>query len=277
MTIAIKIPGASFTASGVTPAIFLKEGFTESSLKSLYLMADTAPATLIVDAMGNANSVLQQTANQNTGYSVLSNGGLRMRGLTRFLGPQIDFYQPYTLFFAGRINVPDQYTGSGWIQATLSTEQYNGFQRGFMLYSSRGSAPVDGDTISTLFRPTNKGAQDTTNTRTVPAATAIKYGAHNLVMALRHSGGGTFNLRYYAGTLAAVNFDTTLPYPQIITNSSNVVDSNMRPALGMISDATWQSTDLNVETFAVWTKSLSEAELSINVAKAFALIAARGR
>lgn len=277
MTLAIKLSNANFTAAGLPKAVYLNNGYTSDQLKSLYLMADANPAVLIADTLGDSNTALQTAANQNTGNALLANGGLRIRGLTRFLGPQIDLSQPYTVFFAGRHNVPDQYTGAGYIGASIVTDQYEGYQRGFALYSIQGAFPEDGAQLPGLtFRPTNKGAQDGPNTKTFAGSANLKW-SRNIVEVLRHTGNGEFNFKAYSSVSGAdVDAATVLPYPQIITGSDNTQDPLQRIGLG-VRDPIWQSTDLNVETFAVYTKALTDAELLMNVQRAFTLIASRGR
>lgn len=272
-SLVLKLKGHQFNRPTLPVLSGTIRGFKDLKLAGLYMFEDLAPAVLVEDETGQANSATANAAQAGDAVAMLSGGGgIRLQGTSYVPGPLIDVTLPFAIFAGGSIDIP--IASAGTYFSTLFSMV--GFAvRGLIVYDSKAPpAPVTATQLALAIRPAQNGVQGGVITA-VPANAGATYEDRRL-FCLRHDGAGAFRFTTHGSGGVLQDVTAVIDTAKMTKDAGGVQVKTLRPTLGGINSI-YRHANLAMEAFGAYTRTLPDAELLEIYGTVAALGAARGR
>lgn len=246
-------------------------GYSAAGLAGLYFCDGIDTVSSIANAAGGAGTAVVNPSGSTAPWSaatLMTNGGINLRGNTILPGPTIDLTTPWTMFAHLAVGLPTQHEGAiNYVSPILSTDQYINV-RGVITYASIGTSyPNTGTQLNPMFRWFNSGAQVAPINLAAPAD-------------LTYLDPVTFVMSYAGGNLRARIFRSGAKIVDNIqaVTMANIVGtiSNQKPTVST-NLTNYPEANLLCEAFGVYTRELTDADLITTDLMSIAVRQARGR
>lgn len=245
-------------------------GFASAGLTGLYFVDGSDTTANIANAAGGGATAVVPAAGATSGWSaasLMTNGGIQLRGNTILPGPTMDLTLPWTMFMHGAVGLPTDHGVTTWVSPILSTDQYVNL-KGVIMYASVGSAyPTTSTPLNPGMRWTNNGAQvapvvmgaPVDLTYLDPVTFAFSYNLGSLRTRIFRGGAKIQDLSQ-AVTIANVVNGTPSQKLTVSTNQINFAEANIL-----------------CEVFGTYSRELSDNDLTTTDLVASTIRTARGR
>lgn len=247
-------------------------GFATAQLAGLYFMdgADTLASIANYSILPGAVTTGIATAGGAGAHSdatLMTNGGVQIKGNKYLPGPDIDYSTEWTSFAHLAVGQPTTHDGvTTWVSPIISCSGYGA--RGSIVYATIGTTyPTPTTALSPGQRRFEGGVQQAPNSLAAPASLLYTMPAtffHSLKSSKLRS-------RIYVGNTKIADFSLTIN-PTLMVNGTPI----QKPTVGTPYTA-YAEANLLVECFGVYTRELSDADCQTTADSANAVRLGRGR
>lgn len=243
-------------------------GFSAASLAGLYFMDGADTPSSIADADGGGATAVVASGQAWAAATIMTNGGIQLRGNTYLPGPTIDLTTEWTMFAHLAVGLPTQHDAvTSWLSPILSTNQY-GANKGVIMYSTISAGyPTSAHAISPNQRWFSLGAQ----------AGPVAIGATSDVT---YTQAYTFAMSFKTGNLRSRLFRAGLKIAEVVSavTIANIVNTvpNQKPTVSTPLQ-NYAEANLLCEVFGVYTRELTDNDLATTDLMSIAVRQGRGR
>jgi hypothetical protein len=243
-------------------------GFSSAGLAGLYFMDGTDTPSSVANANGGAATAVVASGQAWAAATLMTNGGINLKGNTYLPGPIIDLTAEWTMFAHLAVGLPTQHdVVASWLSPILSTNQY-GANKGVIMYSSISAGyPTPANAISPNHRWFNSGSQ----------AAPVSLGA---TADVTYTQPYTFAMSFKAGNLRSRLFRAGAKIAEVISavTIANIVNGvpSQKPTISTPLQ-NYAEANLLCEVFGVYTRDLTDNDLATTDLMSIAVRQGRGR